>query len=136
MASELSWGAVKALFDVNFVFRKSESEPGERWYRKDANGPYIWVKEQGGAVHVGLQDPLGSLPEGVSEVKAGAFSSAQLHCYRVNSMAGLEQLVSAFKKAPVTKAVASKPVSPQLDAPVSSMKAHQMASNTILYGPP
>jgi 5-methylcytosine-specific restriction protein B len=137
MASDLSWGAAKALFDANFIFRKNESETGDRWYRKDANGPYIWVKEQDGAVVVGLHDSLDSLPEGVSKAEAGVFSLTGLHCYQVDSMAGLEYVVSVFNKAPVEMVVAAKPVSPLPEAStVLSIKAHQMASNTILYGPP
>ena len=100
VTEELDWGTAKALFDANFVFRKSEAEPGDRWYRKDANGAYIWLKENEGVLLIGLESSLDPLPDGVSEADASPFLTPNLYCYRINSMAGLEQVVSAFLTLP------------------------------------
>ena len=134
---ELSWRAAKALFDENFNFRRSEAEGGDRWYRRDANGAHLWVKELHGAILIGMQEPLPSLPEDVAETESNTFGQPGLRCYRVDSMAGLEQLVWMFKKDPVTRARASVPASSETQAaPTSLGKAKPMATNTILYGPP
>ncbi len=136
MSSPVDWRGAKALFDANFIFRKPESEPGDRWYRKDANGPYLWTMERGGSVLVGLEEPLGGSPEGVAVERENLFSTPGLHCYRIDSMAALEWLVSAFRKAPAVKAPESEPQSTSASGTGPSKENPTMASNIILYGPP
>ena len=139
MAIDLTWQSAKAFLDANFVFRRSESEPGDRWYRKHANGPHLWVKEKRGALYVGLETALASLPAGIAEEQSLVFSLTGLRCYRVESMTALEALVEAFAgEAVVQPAVPPEDTRRTPDSSlVRSNKTDKMhATNTILYGPP
>ncbi len=136
MSSTIAWSEAKALFDANFIFRKRESDPGDRWYRMEANGPHVWAKAQAGSVLVGLEKPLPGMPEGVVGEQANGFSTPGLHCYRIDSLAALERLVSAIRKAPAVKGAVEERPSGSHSAIVSSRKDPMTTSNIILYGPP
>lgn len=140
MHAELDWSIAKALLDANFVFRKSESEPGDRWYRKDANGKYFWVKaQQGGGVVVGFQDALSPPFDGISEDfgEEAGFNQSGLHCYRMDRVSDLEQAISRFKNSQVTNVSFAKQSFKAAVVPVILNSVPlMMATNTILYGPP
>lgn len=137
MSIDLTFGAAKSLFDANFTFRRSASEPGDRWYRKTANGATFWLKEQDGKIFVGVPEPLHLSPDGAFEVPLKVFQQAVSRCYRIESLNALEQVVTLLKKEPAVLPPLQSIPHPEAGERANSMtESRSSATNTILYGPP